>query len=307
MSEDSSEPTVAAGDTSPEHTPRAREREEDEPTALVGAGVRSARLAEGAGTPSEKHLLTLLDSAPILVFLKDVRSRYVFINKYFERFGTMTADQVVGLTDHDFRPLEVAEKLRVDEEQVMSTRAALEYEEYIMTEVGPRYFRTVKYPVFDAQGELFGVGGFVTNITEQKRIEAERLAEQQRVIAAQETTLRELSTPLLPIAEGILAMPLIGTIDSLRAREILEALLRGITEQRARVAILDVTGIHLMDGEVANAIVGAARAARLLGARVVLTGISPAVAQTLVTLGADLSDVTVLATLASGIAFAIKS
>jgi anti-anti-sigma factor len=275
--------------------------------APLEAGIKAAPLADEARTALDPHLLALVNSAPSLIFLKDVRFRYLFANERFGSYGPKTCDEMVGLTDHDLLPEESAERLRADEVQVMSSRKMLEYEEQVTTPRGTRDFYTVKFPVYDARGELLGVGGFVTDITERKRIEAERLALHQQVIAAQQTTLRELSTPLLPIAEGVLAMPLVGTIDNARAREILETLLQGITAQRARTAILDVTGIRLMDAEVANALVNAARAARLLGARVVLTGISPAVAQTLVALGADLGDVTTLATLASGIAFALKS
>ena len=151
-----------------------------------------------------------------------------------------------------------------------------------------------------------GRAGRATDITDRRRREAERLAEQERVIAHQSDELRERSTPLLPFSDGVLAMPLIGAISPTRAGEILHTLLRGISAQRARFALLDVTGVHTMDVEVATTLVGIARAARLLGAEVVLTGISPAVALVLVGLGVGLTGGTAMATLASGISFALR-
>jgi PAS domain S-box-containing protein len=275
--------------------------------APIEAGITAAPLAHGTLRETERHLCALLDSAPGLIFIKDVHYRYLLVNQLFATYVRKSAEEMVGLTDYDTLSDEVAARLHSDEVQVVSSGEPLEYEEQMDTPVGYRHFRTVKFPIYDARRELIGVGGFITDITERKRLEAERLALKEQVIAAQQTALRELSTPLLPIAEGVLAMPLVGTIDSARAREILETLLQGITERRAHTAILDVTGIRLMDMEVANALVSAARAARLLGARVVLTGISPEVAQALVEVGADLSDITTLGTLASGIAFALGS
>jgi len=128
---------------------------------------------------------------------------------------------------------------------------------------------------------------------------------QQEIIAAQQSALRELSTPLIPILEGVVAMPLIGAIDSARAQQIMETLLEGIGEKRASIAILDITGVRVVDTQVANALIRTAQAAQLLGARVILTGITPEVAQTLVQLGVNLSSVLAHSTLQSGIAYAL--
>jgi rsbT co-antagonist protein RsbR len=140
---------------------------------------------------------------------------------------------------------------------------------------------------------------------ELERREDERLALQQQVIEAHRDALRELSTPLLPIADRVLAMPLIGAIDPARSQRILEVLLQGIVEQQAQVAILDITGVREVDAQVADALVRVVKAAGLLGAGVVLTGISPAVARALVGSGADLGTTVTLGTLQSGIAYAL--
>ena len=142
------------------------------------------------------------------------------------------------------------------------------------------------------------------DLTERKRAAEEHAHLQERIIQAQAATLAELSTPLIPISDQVVVMPLIGAIDSDRARQVLEALLSGIERSQARVAILDITGVPLVDTQVAKSLIVAAQAVRLLGARIVLTGIRPEVAQTLVGLGVDLGDIVTHSTLQSGISYA---
>lgn len=140
----------------------------------------------------------------------------------------------------------------------------------------------------------------------KRRAEDDRLEMQAKVIAMQEATIRELESPMLPIADGVLVMPLVGEINEPRAQQIIENMLSGIAGNRASVVILDITGVRSVDDRVAGALLQAARAARLLGTRFVLTGASPGIATTLVTLGADLSGIVTLGTLQSGIAWAIQ-
>ena len=136
---------------------------------------------------------------------------------------------------------------------------------------------------------------------------SESLAQaREDVIRAQKEALRELSTPLIPISDNVVIMPLIGTIDSSRAQQIIETLLHGVSSQRTRMAILDITGVLLVDTQVANVFIQAAQAASLLGAQVVLTGIRPEVSQTLVGLGVDLRGIVTRGTLQSGIAYAMS-
>jgi PAS domain S-box-containing protein len=139
------------------------------------------------------------------------------------------------------------------------------------------------------------------------RAEQERSQLSDRIIAAQREALRELGTPLIPITDDAIAMPIIGTIDAPRALQMMETLLVGISERRARVAIVDITGVKVVNEEVADVVVRAARAARLLGADVVLTGVQPAMAQALVELGVELSGVLVRSTFQSGIDFVLRS
>jgi rsbT co-antagonist protein RsbR len=123
---------------------------------------------------------------------------------------------------------------------------------------------------------------------------------------AQDVVIAELSTPLIPISDSVVVMPLIGAVDARRAQQVLETLLMGIGSTGADVAILDITGVPVVDTMVANGLIQAAMAVRLLGAQVMLTGIRPEVAQTLVGLGVDLRGIVTHSTLQSGIAAVLR-
>jgi rsbT co-antagonist protein RsbR len=114
--------------------------------------------------------------------------------------------------------------------------------------------------------------------------------ERERTILAQQEAIRELSTPALPVREGLLILPMIGVIDSHRSRQMADNLLQAIRTHRARVVVVDITGVPSMDADVANRLVQTAIAARLIGARLVLSGISAQVSQALLALGVDVSS-----------------
>jgi PAS domain S-box-containing protein len=156
-----------------------------------------------------------------------------------------------------------------------------------------------------SEGAFDGTVAVARDMREEQALEIERARLQEDMIRMQELALRELSTPLLAVSDQTVVMPLIGAIDSRRAQQVIETLLEGITTYGATIAILDITGVSVVDTQVANALLRAAQAVRLLGARVVLTGIRPEIAQTLVGLGADLSEVVTRSSLQSGIAYAI--
>jgi len=135
----------------------------------------------------------------------------------------------------------------------------------------------------------------------------ERTSLQQQVIQAQRDALRELSSPLIPIADGVIVMPLIGAIDTSRAAQILENLLRGVEQYRAKVAIIDITGVQTVDTSVAQVLLQAAQAITLLGAQTMLTGVKPQIAQTVVQLGIDLKKIQTFSTLQQAFLAAIES
>jgi anti-anti-sigma regulatory factor len=129
----------------------------------------------------------------------------------------------------------------------------------------------------------------------------EEIEEHIETIGRQQTAIQELSTPILQLWDNVLALPVIGVVDTRRSAEIMERLLAEITEQQARYVILDITGVEVVDTRTADHFVKVIKAAELLGTHCVLTGIRPAVAQTLVELGIDLASISTLRNLQEGL------
>ncbi len=146
----------------------------------------------------------------------------------------------------------------------------------------------------------------LVDVTARKRAEAERLHLQDEVIRVQAAALAERSSPIIPITDDILVLPLIGSIDVERGQQVLATILEGTAQRRAKVAIIDITGVGHVDTQAATALTGAARALRLLGVEPILSGIRPDVAQTLVDLGVRLDGITTCGTLQSSIQHALR-
>ena len=125
--------------------------------------------------------------------------------------------------------------------------------------------------------------------------------ERERVIRQQQDSLRELSTPVLQVRERLLILPIIGVLDSGRAHQLTEQLLQGIRTHRARVVVIDITGVPDVDEAVADHLVKTVDASRLMGAGVIITGLSSEIAQTLVTIGVDLGKMNTVGDLQGGI------
>lgn len=125
--------------------------------------------------------------------------------------------------------------------------------------------------------------------------------ERERVIRQQQDAIRELSTPVLQIRERLLLLPIVGVIDTHRARMITESLLRSIRASRAKVVVMDITGVATIDSRVANHLIQTVTAARLMGASVIVTGLSAEVAQSLVALGIDLTKLNTIGDLQGGL------
>jgi rsbT co-antagonist protein RsbR len=125
------------------------------------------------------------------------------------------------------------------------------------------------------------------------------------IIVRQQEEMLELSTPVVKLWEGILALPLIGTLDSARTQVVMESLLQKIVETGAEVSIIDITGVPTVDTLVAQHLIKTVTAARLMGADCIISGIRPQIAQTIVHLGVDLSDITTKASLADALAVAL--
>ncbi|GIN22160.1 MAG TPA: STAS domain-containing protein [Bacillus bacterium] len=128
----------------------------------------------------------------------------------------------------------------------------------------------------------------------------------EKIVSLQKVALQELSAPLIPVFEKISVMPLVGTIDTERARLIMENLLSGVVKHRSEVVLIDITGVPVVDTMVAHHIIQAADAVRLVGSRCMLVGIRPEIAQTIVNLGIHLNQITTTSTLQKGIEKALE-
>ncbi len=141
----------------------------------------------------------------------------------------------------------------------------------------------------------------------RRKAEEEREQLQREMIEAQQQAIEELSTPVIPVMDNIIVMPLVGNIDSLRAREITRTLLAGIGEHHAKIVILDVTGVTLMDTGIVSHLNKTIQAAQLKGAKTIVSGVNDAVAETIVDLGIDWSRITTLRDLQTALRFALNS
>jgi len=198
---------------------------------------------------------------------------------------------------------ELRESFRTSMMQAASTMSIWYWEGQAFKKNGEIFWlRSVARPRL-REGGLIWDGVFI-DVTESVRAQqAEReAAEQQAIIREQSQMLAELSTPLIPISDGVLVMPLIGAISDRRAQQVMETLLEGIVHYQAETVLLDITGVKMVDTSVANALIQVARAVNLIGAHLVLTGIQPRIAQTLVQLGVSLGDIVTYSTLQAGIA-----
>lgn len=269
--------------------------------------ITDLKRTEEALRESQQLLQMLFAHLPVAVLLKAAADgRFVLWNAASEALFGLRAEEVIGKTDYDFFPREQADAFRAKDREVLArgVTEVIPEEPVDSPHLGRRIVRTTKIPLYDERGKPTYLLVICDDLTERRRAEQERLALQERIIEAQQQALRELSTPLLPLSKRVVLLPIIGSLDTERALQLIETLLEGVAEHRADIALIDITGMPVVDTQVANTLIQAARAVHLLGAQVVLTGIRPEVAQTLVQLGADLGSILTRGTLQDGIAYA---
>jgi rsbT co-antagonist protein RsbR len=189
-------------------------------------------------------------------------------------------------TEQDTRIQELEaenERLRkqVDAKSRTAARALASYQQ-----------RTLHMEIIRQQNE--DLDRLASDLSQAKRDEEERsreLAEKLATIELQRSAIRELYTPIMEVWNGILCLPIVGIMDTTRSADMTDALLRAVVRTRARAAIIDITGIEVMDTHTADHFIRMAKAVRLLGAECMLTGINPQIAQTVVHMGLDMADV----------------
>ncbi len=283
---------------------------------LVGIAldITERKRAEEALHRSEIERQALLDAIPAMIYFKGRDHRYLLGNRIFADAAGITINEIAGKTDHElFQPAE-AEAYMTDDEQVMASgEPHLGIEEQI-TEAGGRVacLAVYKVPYRNDEGTIIGMVGIALDITERKRVEEElrhSQARQQALIEQQGhllETIRKMSTPVLPVTSNALVLPLVGDIDSARSQQIMETLLTSVQRLGAEWVIIDITGVPLIDTAVANHLIQATRGVELLGARTILVGVSPELAQTIVGLGINLSNLITHSDLRSAITFVMQ-
>jgi len=256
----------------------------------------------------QQLLQALLDDVPDKIYLKDAEGRFIRASKSTaEVHGLSDPVELVGKTDFDFFTEEHARPAFEDEQEVMRTgRPVFKEEKETWIDGRETWAYTIKLPLRGEEGKIIGTLGISRDITDQKQVEAESAQLQVEVVEAQQRAIQELSTPVIPVLEGVIVMPLVGSIDTLRARDIMRKLLEGIREQQAQVVILDITGVPIVDSGVAAHMNKTIQAARLKGARTIVVGISDAVAETIVDLGLDWSGIETLSDLQTGLRVALQ-
>jgi rsbT co-antagonist protein RsbR len=254
-------------------------------------------------------LQTVFNNLPDLVYVKDRDCRFVVANDALvQLIGAETAEQVIGKDDFDFFPEDLARAYFEDEQQFFNSgenSLTLEQPRLDTTTGEQGWILTSKIVFRDENGDVAGLIGIGRDVSELK-LAQQSLQEQLQIIKSQREVLEELSTPIIPITDHIIIMPLIGAIDTARARNIMRSLLAGITEHRAHVIILDITGVPLVDTGVADHLNRTIQAARLKGAETIVTGISDAVAETIVDLGINWGDLDTVRDLQTGLKIALK-
>jgi PAS domain S-box-containing protein len=270
----------------------------DQAVCITFENITAQKRTEAALRASEADITSLFEQSPIGFALSAMDGTLVRVNAAYARILGRTIAETLTLSPREITP---AIHRAADAEQMRALAASGRYGPYekeLVHREGHLVPVRVSGMVVERGGQPF-VWSSVEDITDWRQAE--------EVISAQAAMLQELSTPLLSISDSVVVMPLVGAIDSQRAQNVIEALLSGVSEQRATTAIIDITGVIVVDTQVANAIVRAAQAVKLLGAQAVLTGIRPEVAQTLIQLGVDLRDIVTRGTLQGGIAYAIGS
>jgi rsbT co-antagonist protein RsbR len=218
-----------------------------------------------------------------------------------ERVKLLQKEYFLGLTEGDYGREYVENRLKigvVHERIQLTTKWYLGAYAYYLRAVAKRIFDENKDPAkaLDLFQSLLKLVFLDMGLAIDTYI-----AQRERIIRAQQDEIRELSTPVLRVRDRLLIVPIIGMMDSARAHQLTDHLLRAIRAHRAKVVVLDITGVPTVDSAVANHLIQTVQAARLLGARSILTGIAPEIAQTLVRIGVDVAKLNAVGDLQEGL------
>ncbi len=258
-------------------------------------------------------LQRVLDTIPDPIFVKDREHRWIAFNDGFTRLVGHSRAALLGHSDPDFWPPEQVEVFWRMDDVVFDSGLPLENEEQLTGGDGvERTIWTRKYPLLDEAGEVIGLCGVITDVTELRarvkrleRIEAEN-REQRAVIAAQADLKPAMLLPVVEVWQGVLLIPLVGELSSERVAQVQDSVLRAVVRTGARFVLLDLTGTPVVDSNVAAALMRTADAAALLGCKSIMCGMGPEIARTVVALQIDFGRIIPCGTLRDGLALAMK-
>jgi len=277
-------------------------------TALV-MDITQRKQAEMDLAEEKAFSEALISSLPGVFYLFDSEGRFVRWNENFEEVSGYSAEELAEMTPTDFFQGEHQQAIAESVERVFREGQASVEADFVSKsgEITPYLFTGV---LMELQGAAY-LGGIGIDISDRREAEEtlqrqreqleEIVARRTRVIRQQTEEILELSTPILEVVEGIVAAPLIGTLDTRRARHFMDVLLERVAAAGAAVALVDITGVPAVDTQTAQHLIQTVRATQLLGTQVVLTGVRPSIAQSLVHLGIDLSEMITRSSLAAGL------
>lgn len=255
---------------------------------------------------SEQKYRLLVENLHAVFFRADQDCSWTFLNRAWTTLTGLSVEQSLGTPISTY--IHPTDRQALDQALARLIRhpdQALQTELRLITSDGAT--RWIEMSVYtSSEDQTVGLAGMLTDVTARHDEQIERTRLQEEIIRVQAVTLEELASPMIELGRGVLVLPLIGSVDSGRAQKITEALLQGVSEQRAHTVLVDITGVPVVDTHVANTLLRAAQAVKLLGAHIILTGIRPDVAQTLVGLGLKLDDLVTCSTLEQGLIFASR-
>ena len=245
--------------------------------------------------------------APAVIYVKDRQGRFVLSNELHAQLLGMTPAEVIGKQEADLLPPEVAAEIDSVTAAIFESGTPRSTVFALELEGKPRVFLELMFPIRDEQGEIIALGGIANDITESRQTEERNAALQAEIIESQRRVIRELSVPLLPLADGVVVLPLIGMITLDRAEQIARSVLARVHTDHIHTVLFDVTGMPDCDDAAVEEFGRLLRSLRLLGARSLLTGIGPSLAKRLLPQADILRAVETVSTVQAGVALALKA
>lgn len=263
----------------------------------MAAGLNMLGEELAASTISKKYVLSILQSIKDFIVVTDSSGAITMVNDALCEASGYEEEELVGKPLGQILPgISVA--------AVIEARTASGEESYLTQKGGGALLVATTASVFVERGQVTGIVCVARDLTQAKRAEEERLALRDAV-NKQAILLDELLTPIIPIADDVLILPIIGSLSDDRARRVTEALLQAVVSRRARLVLLDITGLRGIDATVVQGILRAVEAVKLIGADIVLTGIRPEVAALMVTFDINLDRLVTYGTLQAAIQSAL--